>query len=185
MPLVGDPLGGDTSSLSNSTVLPYNNAKMVAEPALPASERFRAAYWHAFRELDTLRLRQWERSRLTLPQLRILFQVRRSPGVTTGQLARTVGITTSTTSGLVAKLVNAGLVTRGQASEDRRRIPLDLSEAGRALAGELAEYSQPFLDRLAEALGRDLEEVIAALDSLARASALVREDGGPKDACAS
>lgn len=157
---------------------------MVPEPAFPASERFRAAYWSAFRELDALRLRQWERSHLTLPQLRILFQVRRSPGVTTGQLARTVGITVSTTSGLVAKLVSAGLVTRGQVSEDRRRIPLNLTEAGRALAGELAEYSQPFVDRLAEALGDDLEEVIAALESLARASALVREDGRePKVAC--
>ena len=151
----------------------------------PASERFRAAYWRAFRELDTVRLRQWEHSRLTLPQLRILFQVRRSPGVTISQLARTVGITVSTTSGLVAKLVNAGLVTRGQVSEDRRRIPLDLTEAGRALAGELTEYSQPFVDRLAETLGDDLERVIAALDSLARASALVREDGEPQDARAS
>ena len=158
---------------------------MVTEPTLPASERFRAAYWQAFRQLDTLRLRQWERSRLTLPQLRILFQVRGCPGVTTCQLARIVGITPSTTSGLVAKLVDAGLIKRGQVSEDRRRIPLDLTEAGRALAGELAEYSQPFLDRLAEVLGDYLERVIAALDSLARASALVREDDEPKDTCAS
>jgi hypothetical protein len=60
-----------------------------------------------------------------------------------------------------------------------------LTAAGRALAGELAEYSQPFVDRLTEALGDDLEEVIAALDSLARASALVREDCEAKDACAS
>ena len=155
---------------------------MVAEPASPASERFRAAYWCAFRELDTLRLRQRERSRLTLPQLRILFQVRRSPSVTTGQLARTIGITMSTTSGLVGKLVDAGFIVRGHIPEDRRRIPLDLTEAGRALAGELAEYSQPFVDQLAEALRDDLEKVIAALDSLARASALVREDGEPKAA---
>lgn len=158
---------------------------MVAETTPPASERFRTAYWQAFRQLDSLRLRQWERSRLTLPQLRILFQVRDCPGVTTCQLAHIVGITASTTSGLVAKLVDAGLIERGQVSEDRRRIPLDLSEAGRALAGELAEYSQPFLDRLAEALGHDLEEVIAALDSLARASATVGKDTEPHDTCVS
>ena len=154
----------------------------INEVTSPADERFRAAYRCAYRELDSIRLRQWERSHLTLPQLRILFQVRRSPGVTTGQLARTVGITMSTTSGLVAKLVNAGLVARGHVSEDRRQIPLDLTEAGRALAGELAEYSQPFLNRLAEALGDDLEPVIAALELLAGASALVREDGTWEDA---
>ena len=163
--------------MPNSTALPYNIGDMVTEPSSQANERFRAAYWLAFRELDTLRLRQWERSRLTLPQLRILFQIRRSPGVTTGQLAKTVGITASTTSGLVTKLVDAGLVGRGQVSEDRRQIPLELTEVGRALAGELAEYSQPFLDRLAAALGDDVEDVIAALDVLARASDLVREDG--------
>ena len=153
---------------------------MIDELTLPSRERFRIAYWSAFRELDTLRLRLWERSHLTLPQLRILFQIRRSPGVSSGQLARTIGITMSTTSGLVAKLVDAGFVVKGQASGDRRRIPLNLSEAGRALASELAEYSQPFVDQLAEALGDDLEEVIAALESLARASALVRKDGEPE-----
>jgi len=154
----------------------------INEATFPADERFRAAYRCAYRELDSIRLRQWERSHLTLPQLRILFQIRRCPGVTTGQLARTVGITMSTTSGLVAKLANAGLVARGHVSEDRRQIPLDLTEAGRALAGELAEYSQPFLNRLAEALGDDLEPVIAALERLAGASALVREDGTCEDA---
>ena len=163
-------------------MVPYDNVKMANEPEIPTNDRFRTAYWSAFRELDTLRLRQWERSRLTLPQLRILFQVRRCPGVTTGQLARTVGITVSTTSGLVAKLVDAGFVIRGQISGDRRRIPLDLTTAGRALSGELAEYSQPFLDRLVEAVGNDLDQVVYCLDSLARASALVREDSQPKEA---
>ena len=154
---------------------------MAAQSAPPSSERFHEAYWRAVRELDTLRLHQWERSRLTLPQLRILFQVRRSPGATTGQLARALGITVSTTSGLVAKLVDAGLMVRGQLSDDRRQIPLELTEAGSAVAGELTEYSKPFFDQMTEALGDDLEQVIAALDKLARASAIVRETGEPED----
>ena len=154
---------------------------MAAQSPPPSSERFHEAYWRAVRELDTLRLRQWERSRLTLPQLRILFQVRRSPGVTTGQLARALGITVSTTSGLVAKLVDAGLMVRGQLSDDRRQIPLELTEAGSAVAGELTEYSKPFFDQMTGALGDDLEQVIAALDKLARASAIVRETGEPED----
>ncbi|OFW64234.1 MAG: hypothetical protein A2Y74_01940 [Actinobacteria bacterium RBG_13_63_9] len=143
-------------------------------PPISASERFCAAYWQALRDVETLRLHQWEQSQLTLPQLRVLFQVRRCPGITTGHLARGMGITMSTTSGLVAKLVHAGLVIRGSSEEDRRQIPLELTEAGRRLAGELAEVTRPFLDSLVDELGPDLEQVVAALEALTIAAARVR-----------
>lgn len=144
-------------------------------------ERFRAAYWRAIRELDTVRLLQWERSRLTLPQLRILFQVQRCPGVTTAQLSRAMGITVSTTSGLVAKLADGGLVVRGQGSDDRRQIPLDLTDAGRAQAGDLAEFAKPFLDRLASGLGDELDSITSALDRLADTAAAVRQADAGED----
>ncbi len=137
-------------------------------------ERFRTAYWRVLRELDALRLQQWEQSQLTLPQLRVLFQVRRSPGVTTGELARSMGITMSTTSGLVAKLVSAGLVARGSSEADRRQIPLELTEAGHSLAGELAEITRPFINDLAAELGPELEQVVAGLETLSRAAEEVR-----------
>ena len=112
---------------------------METEGAQSIDDRFQAAYWRAVRELDTVRLLQWERFHLTLPQLRLLFQVRRSPAITTAQLSRAMGITVSTTSGLVAKLADAGLVLRGQGADDRRQIPLELTDAGRALAGDLTD----------------------------------------------
>lgn len=136
--------------------------------------RFRTAYWRVLREVDTLRLQQWEQSQLTLPQLRVLFQVRRSPGITTGELARGMGITVSTTSGLVAKLAEAGLVARRHSAEDRRQIFLELTEAGHSLAGELAEVTRPFLDRLAQELGPGLEGVVAGLEALSSAATRVR-----------
>jgi DNA-binding MarR family transcriptional regulator len=136
--------------------------------------RFRHAYWGAFRDLDTVRLRLWERFGLTLPQLRVLHQIRREPGVTTGDLARALGITVSTTSGLVGKLVDRGLVTRTTAPDDRRQLPLRLTEAGAALTGDLSEVSRTFLDRVAVALGDDLPAVAAALEALATAAGRVR-----------
>jgi DNA-binding MarR family transcriptional regulator len=148
---------------------------------IDSDERFRAAYWRAIRELDTVRLLQWERSRLTLPQLRIVFQVQRCPGITTAQLSRAMGITVSTTSGLVGKLVDAGLVVRGQGSDDRRQIPLELTDAGRAQAGDLAEFAKPFLDRLACGLGDELDAVISALDRLADTAAAVRQADEDED----
>jgi DNA-binding MarR family transcriptional regulator len=136
-------------------------------------DRLRVAYWRVLYDLDALRL-QWERSNLTLPQLRVLFQLRRSPGITTGQLAKGMGITASTTSGLVTKLADRGLLTRGTSPDDRRQIPLELSEAGERLAGELAETTHPFLSAVVEELGDRLPEVADSLELLAHATARVR-----------
>jgi DNA-binding MarR family transcriptional regulator len=138
--------------------------------------RFRAAYWRAFRDADTLRLRQWEHSRVTLPQLRVMYHVRRRPGVTTGHLARALGITVSTTSGLVIKLVDRGLVDRGSAADDRRQAPLRLSTEGEALLGELSEATRVHLARLLDRLGEDADGVVAALERLAEAADALRAE---------
>lgn len=147
---------------------------------LPIRQRFRVAYIKALLELETLRLAQWERSRVTLPQLRVLFQVRATPGITTGQLAQCLGITVSTTSGLVSKLAKAGLIARGTSSVDRRQIPLVLTDSGRALAGELADFAKPFLDRVAAELGDRLGATTEALEMLAEVVAIARGlESGP------
>lgn len=154
--------------------MPYNYGIMTSNDQTSSYERFRIAYWRVLHALDTSRLQQWEQSRLTLPQLRVMSQVRRSPGITTGQLAKCMGITVSTTSGLVSKLATRGLVVRGSSESDRRQIPLELSEAGQRVAGELAETSRPFLRAVAEELGDDLEDVVSALEILAAVTTQVR-----------
>ena len=128
--------------------------------------RFARAYWRAFRELDSLRLRQWERYRLTLPQLRVLYHIRRVPGVTGGELAAALGVTVSTVSGLAIKLTERGLVARGVAPDDRRQAPLDLTPEGLALIGTLSQAGQSFTGRIAAGLGDELDAVTAALERL-------------------
>jgi DNA-binding MarR family transcriptional regulator len=142
-----------------------------------ALARFRRAYWQVFRDLDAVRLRLWEQSGLTLPQLRVLFQVRRAPGITTKELSRALGVTVSTTSGLAIKLVERGLIERLPAAADRRLAPLRLTPAGEDLTGELAEPAQRFLAEVAGRLGDDLAPVTAALERLAGAAAAVRAPG--------
>jgi DNA-binding MarR family transcriptional regulator len=136
--------------------------------------RFRRAYRQALYDLDVARLRQWEQSRVTLPQLRVLYQIRRAPGITTRDLARALGITVSTTSGLVIKLVDRGLVARTTAPDDRRQAPLQLTPEGAALIGELAEDERSFIGQVAARLGDDLAAVTAALERLDAAAAAVR-----------
>ena len=140
----------------------------------PDLRRFRHAYWRVLTDLEATRLRQWEQSRLTLPQLRVLYQIRRQPGIRTGELARALGITASTTSGLVIKLVERGLVERTTAVADRRHVPLQLTPEGAATAGELSEARRSFLDHVAAELGGDLPAITAALERLAEAAATAR-----------
>lgn len=140
-----------------------------------AFTRFRHAYWQVVRELDKERLREWERSRLTLPQLRVLFQVRRTPGITTGELAKLLGVTVSTTSGLVIKLADRGLIRRETAAGDRRQAPLFLSEEALSLVSDISDTWRPFLSGVAEELGEDLERVTNALERIAEAATRVRE----------
>jgi DNA-binding MarR family transcriptional regulator len=143
--------------------------------------RFRRAHWQAVRETDIVRLRMWEQSRLTLPQLRVLYQIRRTPGITTRELSHTLGITVSTTSGLVTKLVDRGLIERTRSQDDRRQAPLRLTETGTTVVGELAEAGRPLLERVAAHLGDDLGPVTEALERLAEAAARARREAGMEE----
>jgi DNA-binding MarR family transcriptional regulator len=119
--------------------------------------------------VDTRRLRTWEDRGLTLPQLRVLFHLRAQPGITTNALAQQLDLTTPTVSGLVDKLARAGLVERGRRAEDRRVIPLMLTNEGVATVGEIREGNQALLASLCAQLGPDLEPVTGALELLAEA----------------
>jgi DNA-binding MarR family transcriptional regulator len=130
------------------------------------TQRFRTAYWAMVHYVDILRLRAWEERGLTLPQLRILFQLRAQPETTTNAIARRLELTMPTVSGLVDKLCRAGLVVRGQRADDRRVIPLRLSEEGQAVVGEIREGNRAYLDALAEHLGEDLEAATLSLERL-------------------
>jgi DNA-binding MarR family transcriptional regulator len=146
-----------------------------------ADSRFRRAFWRAFVVADAIRLRQWERSHVTLPQLRVMYHLRRHPGATTGELARRLGITVSTTSGLVIKLVDRGLVTRGSLADDRRQAPLSLSDAGMALLGELSDEMRTYMGEVAARLGADLDTITQALETLAEAASIERGEESRHD----
>ena len=108
----------------------------------------------------------------------MLYHLRRRPDSTTGELARRLGITVSTTSGLVIKLVDRGLVVRGTLADDRRQAPLRLSDDGAALLGELSDDARTFLEDVAARLGGDLEAVIQALELLAEAASASDREAG-------
>ncbi|MDP5181820.1 MarR family transcriptional regulator [Blastococcus sp. BMG 814] len=103
-------------------------------------------------------------------QLRALTVLHGAPGANLGRLAQDLGITTSTSSRLVDRLVAAGLVERRPSPQTRREINLVLTRLGMRT---LDRYDRLRLDQLHDCLGRvpaeQRESVVAALDVLVTA----------------
>lgn len=123
------------------------------------------------RALTQADLRPLLDSSLTLPQLRLLA-VLGFDGVLGGQeLARRLGVSTPTVTGMVDRLVARGLVERREAVGDRRVRPVALTEEGELLLerirrrGRLA--GEDLLGRLETADLRALGQGLGALAAVA------------------
>jgi DNA-binding MarR family transcriptional regulator len=98
-------------------------------------------------------------------QLRALTALRQLGEANLAQLAADMGVTVSTTSRLVDRLVTAGRVHRAPSASNRREINLTLTEAG---AGLLRRYDHRRVELLKECLQRvPVERQAAVLQALA------------------
>jgi DNA-binding MarR family transcriptional regulator len=93
-------------------------------------------------------------------QLRALTFLHASPRVNLNDMALAMGVTVSTTSRLVDRLVAAGLVDRSPSAQSRREISLTITATGRR---RLQRYDRR---RLAEARARLAELPAAEQDTL-------------------
>ncbi|MGI8551734.1 MAG: MarR family winged helix-turn-helix transcriptional regulator [Dehalococcoidia bacterium] len=119
-------------------------------------------YAEAIRLVDPIRLELWEENELTTAQLRILFALYRTPALPLRELACKIGVTPSTTSGLVDKLVRRGLVRRAECAEDRRVVRHCLTAPGRQAAGELQRTTRNYLAGIFARLDPEVREQLTA-----------------------
>jgi DNA-binding MarR family transcriptional regulator len=113
---------------------------------------------------------------LSIPQFDVLSTLSEREGLTQQDLAERLYVTKGNVSGLIDRLVEAGLVERRPIPGDRRSHALHLTEAGLALARTGIAAQQSYVTRT---LGRlppgdvaELERVVLAWRDAARA------DGG-------
>src|SRR3954469_9564461 len=98
-------------------------------------------------------------------QLRALTALRQLAEANLAQLAEEMGVTVSTTSRLVDRLVSADWVHRASSPHNRREIRLTLTESGKRL---LRRYDKRRVDLLSECLQRvPVERQEAVLQALA------------------
>lgn len=154
--------------------------------ATQSTQRALAAYWKALAIVDPLRFDIWGKSRITLPLLRVLVQLRESPGSSTGEIANHLGVTPSAVTGLIDRLVDLSLVRREPHSHDRRVSCNFLEEAGERVLGDAADLGNAFvgevLDELSEA---ELSALTDSLEGLWAAAGRVRSRREPSSRYAS
>lgn len=104
---------------------------------------------------------------VTTAQLFVLRQLAESDTLSLSEIADRTLTRQSTVSVVVARLVAQGLVRRDRAADDRRRLELSLTPAGRRL---LARAPEPTTGRLLTALDKltreELDSLSAGLDAL-------------------
>jgi DNA-binding MarR family transcriptional regulator len=117
-------------------------------------------------------------SELTASQLIVLQHAARNGKALPSEIARTINLKQATITVLVNKLEDAGLVTRRRDTEDRRRVWVEPTDAGRALLETSPDLLQDRFSRQFDAL-EDWQQamIIAALEKIA-----VMLDAGEIDA---
>jgi DNA-binding MarR family transcriptional regulator len=111
---------------------------------------------------------------ITMPQAKLLYLVAFSGELHMSTLVQRLGVSLSTVSGLVDKVVDHGLATRREDPADRRQVLVGLTAEGAAFIDRFRELNARQMRTLLDALEDDeLEQVRAALGHLARAAARI------------
>src|SRR4051794_36560180 len=105
---------------------------------------------------------------VTMAQAKVLYLVVAAERLRMSDLAGRLGISLSSTTGLVERLVELGLLVRGGDPADRRPVVVSVTDAGLALLERFRELNQRELRRLLEELEADelaiVDRSIALLD---------------------
>jgi len=102
---------------------------------------------------------------LTMPQLRALFVVKEEETPRMSSLSSTLGISLSTTTGLMDRLIEKNLVERWTDPDDRRSVRCKLTEEGQDLSEKLlADRRSRWEDRLTPLSKEELKTVFHAME---------------------
>jgi DNA-binding MarR family transcriptional regulator len=123
-------------------------------------------------------------TKLTLPQLKLLYLVAHADSVTIGEAARFLGVSSPAASKTVEKLVRRRLLRRNDTQSDRRSSNLSLSESGRRLLQTYEEARNQKAAKIFSQYSPDvLRHTAELLENLACGIASQRSDNRPGEPC--
>ncbi len=111
--------------------------------------------------------------KITTPQMICLYSLAKQDEMTLSMLAADVNLGMSTVNGIVDRLESKGLLTRNRNPQDRRKVALSITEAGRELTHVAPQLLQnQFSDALKQlpeleqaAIALSLERVVELMEA--------------------
>jgi DNA-binding MarR family transcriptional regulator len=119
---------------------------------------------HVTELMEADRTRAWLDVDLTIQQLKVVFLAVRMGSLTAGQIGRELRVGFSTVTGLIDRLADQGLVSRGEDPNDRRATRVVPTAAARAVVERLYSYRRSEFLRLLEHV--PTETLVALADGL-------------------
>lgn len=112
--------------------------------------------------------RQPARGPITFAQMRVLWTLDHDGASgTPGEVARRLGITSSSATGLIERLTDGGYIRRSHSKADRRQVLLQLRPKGRRVMAGFRRLRQSRLNALMNRLARgDVRRMTDALRTL-------------------
>lgn len=117
---------------------------------------------------------------LTIPQLVCLRTLATKGALTASELAHAVDLSQATVTGIVDRLVRRDLVTRERSKVDRRRVVVEITDAGsQLLHSSPSPLQERFLSRLAELPPENQQVIRAVLAQVVRMMGAEALDAAP------
>jgi DNA-binding MarR family transcriptional regulator len=98
-----------------------------------------------------------------------LMVIGRNPGIGQGALGQTIGRDKSTITPLIQDLQRLGLIERRPSTDDRRRVHLYLTDAGKTHLSRLKRYARAHDRKLDEIVGAEKAGFLELLRKIANA----------------
>jgi DNA-binding MarR family transcriptional regulator len=148
------------------------------EAAVARIQRVIQQSQQVFRCLFSGQAQAWLSVDLTMPQLKALVCVAQCGDATSGQVARALGVSLSTVTGIVDRLSEQHLVLRREDPDDRRITRVLPTPTGQELVENLLRYRDERLTNLLASLSpEDLSAVEYAFSCLAVAAEHLDQSG--------
>ena len=142
-----------------------------------AADRILECSDQVFRCLHAGQTEAWFDIDLTMPQVKVLMCVAQHENATSGHVARALGVSLPTVTGLVDRLVEHEFVARREDPLDRRVTRVVPTQRGKALVQALLRYRREAMTSLLARLSAEqLETVERAFDYLASVAEPVRQE---------